>query len=379
MDILMLNPFFYPYMGGTEKVIRHIGMRLARKHGITVLAASHAGAEPEETIDGMEVIRSPARVINGSIPPLPPPVPIFRRYLRDIRMHGAHSDIIHIHNRFLISPLYLPAVKSVKKTMALTIHNARPCGIDLLTDTIGGIYDDIFGHALMRSCAGISGVSESALCSTVPKGYPGTCATIHNGIDENLFRPGRPSGQWLDVFRSNGIERRTVFTNARLVPQKGLGYLIEAMQGMDADLVVLGRGPLKPELEAKAKSCNVQALFLTGRIEEEGLASLLDSVDIFALPSIYEPCGLALLEAMGSGKPVVATGVGGIPELVENNKSGLLVPPRSPLRLRHAIEALLGDGKLAGRLGRGARKRVMEHFTWDLIAKRYEQFYAALG
>lgn len=120
-----------------------------------------------------------------------------------------------------------------------------------------------------------------------------------------------PSDGWLEIFRRNGMERRIVLTNARLIPQKGLKCLIEAMRGMDADLVIFGRGPLKwQSLRPKRDRAPRETLFLASVSGEPNLTSTLHSADLFVLPSLYEPCSVALLEAMGCGKPITATDVG---------------------------------------------------------------------
>lgn len=375
MEILIINPFFHPYMGGTEKHILYIGRRLAKKHNLTVLTARLKDTPEHETIDGIKVVRSPAKVFYSAPHPLPPPVPIFSGFANYLKKHMKDAQIVHAHNRFAYRVNDMRLVKKSKKNLLLTLHNARPNNIDFLTDTFGSAYDDLFSKKIMRMCDGITAVSRNTMDVTLPEDYKGRLAVIHNGVDETLFKPRTSPGPWPERFRKKGLERRIVLTNVRLIAQKGIPYLIEGMKGLDADLVVFGRGPLKSSLEKMAKREGVNALFVTERITDKELAALYAAADIFVLPSLYEPCAVALLEAMASGKPIVASDAGGNPELVINGKSGLVVPAHASYGIRNAVKKLLGDEKLARKFGRNIRKRVLDNFTWDIAAKKFDSFY----
>jgi len=375
MDILILNPFFHPYMGGTEKHILYIGRRLAKKHNLTVLTARLEGTSEHESIEGIEVIRSPAKVFNSVPHPIPPPMPVFRGFPKYLKENMGNAQIVHMHNRFVYSPSDVKLIKNEQKKLLLTLHNARPNNIDVLTDAFGGAYDDLFSKKIMRMCDGVTAVSQNTMDVTMPEDYSGRKIVIHNGVDENMFKPGADPGKWPERFRKEGLERRIVLTNVRLIAQKGIPYLIKGMKGLDADLVVFGRGPLKPYLENMARKEGVNALFVTERITDEELTALYGAADIFVLPSLYEPCAVALLEGMAAGKPIVASDAGGNPELVKDGKSGLVVPARSSEGIHNAVKQLLDDEKLAKELGNNVRQRVLDNFTWDIAAEKFEAFY----
>jgi glycosyltransferase involved in cell wall biosynthesis len=162
-------------------------------------------------------------------------------------------------------------------------------------------------------------------------------------------------------------------TNGRLVKQKGFEYLIRAMKGINAQLVLFGRGPIENELKALAKKEGVDAIFITRTITEEELCDLLNISDIFVLPSLYETFGVVVAEAMACGKPVAVSNIHGLPEVVGD--AGILFEPRSVEAIRSSIEKLLADDKLRKALGKRARERAEKCFSWDNIVPQYEKFF----
>ncbi len=374
MRLLMLNPFYAPYLGGTEKHLVEVCRRLAKKHDVTVLTARLPNTKEEETIDGVRVVRSRAWILKQLPKPLPPPIPITPLGLVDLKREAAKADLVHVHNRFCYGAAEMWVIKGVlEKKLGLTLHNARTVGVDKSTDALGQFYDDFIGKGIMREADCVAGVSRATIEVTVPKKLWGKCSVIYNGTDVNLFNPRvKPEG----IEDELGLEEGFVLTNCRLVPQKGVKHLVEAMKGVDARLVVFGRGPLKEELEKQAKKAGVNAAFVSQRITDEQLARLYSACSAFVLPSVWEPFGMVLTEAMSCGKPVVGTDAGGIPEVIGD--AGLVVPKANPKKLRDAINCVLGDPKLARRFGRDGRKRVLSKFTWDHTARGYEKMYGGI-
>jgi glycosyltransferase involved in cell wall biosynthesis len=140
----------------------------------------------------------------------------------------------------------------------------------------------------------------------------------------------------------------------RLSPEKGVEDLIEAAAGMK--LVVAGDGPLRAGVPAAL-----------GFVPHDELDRLYARAAVVACPSRREGFGVACLEAMAHARPVVATGVGGLLDLVVDGETGLVVPPRDPAALRAALERLLADGELRRRLGAAGRERARERFSWDVV------------
>ncbi|MBA2332920.1 MAG: glycosyltransferase family 4 protein, partial [Actinobacteria bacterium] len=159
-------------------------------------------------------------------------------------------------------------------------------------------------------------------------------------------------------------EGRLVVAISRLVPQKGLDVAVEAMVGIDATLVVLGEGPERERLEALARARSVR-LLLPGRVGD--VAAILRRADLLVHPARWEGFGLALLEAMLCGLPVVASRVSSIPEIVVDGATGVLVPPDDPAALADALARVLADPET---LGENGRARARAEFSVAAMAER---------
>ena len=383
MRILMLNPFYYPYSGGTEKHLLEVSTRLAKKHDVSVLTARLPGTKRHEILGGVNVIRVRSLLLNKLPYPFPPPVPASPFFLTDLLSQLPRHDLFHFHNRFFYNLLdfSLPKRLAGKKT-ALTLHNARVSGISKAADAIGGLYDDTLGRAMMSSVDAIAAVSRNTLELTVPLELQAGATVIYNGVDPQVFSPRNEGSRAATKYRLQG--KQVILSVARFEEQKGLDYLLHAFAKVKkihrrAVLVLLGRGSKEMHLRSEARRLGISGsvVFVTGRLPEKELAQVYAACDVFVLPSVWEPFGMALIEAMASGKPVIGSRVGGIPEIV-TKESGLLFEPRNAVDLEGKILQLLGDSRLRKRLGLAARRRAEKVFTWDNAAKGYLKMYAPL-
>lgn len=188
-------------------------------------------------------------------------------------------------------------------------------------------------------------------------------------------------------------ERRSGFQVlfvGRLVERKGVTHLIEAVRQLPADLgarlVVIGDGPERAALEAQAAAAGMATrVEIRGRVSDAELGAAYAASDALVLPSILdargdtEGLGVVLLEAMSYGVPVVASDIGGITDIVEPDRSGLLVPPGDSAQLARALERLARDPALAARLGAAGEQRVYSAFGWPEIMAKWERLYGALA
>jgi alpha-maltose-1-phosphate synthase len=222
---------------------------------------------------------------------------------------------------------------------------------------------------------------------------------IYNGIDTSLYRPVAAS----DVLEHHGIDpsRPIVLFVGRITRQKGIVYLARAIPMIDASaqVVLCAGAPDTPEIAAEMEQTVAEAqrqrggvVWIQAMLPREELIQLYSHATVFCCPSIYEPFGIINLEAMACGTPVVASAVGGIPEVVVDGETGILVPleqqtespfePLDPHRfsadLATAINRLLADSSLRERMGRAGRERVEREFGWPAIARQTADLYASL-
>jgi glycosyltransferase involved in cell wall biosynthesis len=200
---------------------------------------------------------------------------------------------------------------------------------------------------------------------------------VPNGIDLGAFVPARSASE---VRAELGLPAgaRVVGSVGRLVPYKGYAYLLDAFARLrgkhpDVRLLLVGDGPERASLERQARAQGVEAdARLAGHRED--VADLVQVMDVFVLPSVAEHFGRVLLEAMALARPIVATAAGGVPEIVRDGATGLLVPPRDALALATAVGALLDDPARADALGRAGRQRVRD-FTIERHAALMEAVF----
>jgi glycosyltransferase involved in cell wall biosynthesis len=195
---------------------------------------------------------------------------------------------------------------------------------------------------------------------------------IHSGIDAGRFDKStneRGTRSGVPILGSLGV----------LEPRKGHQYLLKAMallrsRGLKVKSFVGGEGPLRTELEKQVVSDGI-----IGMVEFLGFVAdvprFLASIDIFVMPSLYEGLGVAALEAMAAGKPVIASRVGGLAESIVDQETGLLVPSHQASALADAIAKLTGTPEKARQMGNRGRMRVREHFSMEMMAKKNEDFY----
>lgn len=207
----------------------------------------------------------------------------------------------------------------------------------------------------------------------------------------HVVYPGVNPDRYLDCQDDSAKQRLglkgslVILTVARLVRRKGIKYLIEAMPRVlrslpDTVLLIVGDGPEKSRLEEEARILGLaSSVRFLGKVPEQRLIAVYQASDVFVLPAIVdsemntEGLGVVLLEAMSMRKPVIASNVGGIPEAVVNNETGLLVKPQDPNDLAEAVIRLLGDRELSKRMGDNGRQRVKEVFDWDIVASSFSE------
>jgi len=272
------------------------------------------------------------------------------------------ADLLHTHTLAAANALARLAGAAARVPVVSHLHienHFRPATRRLLA---------WLDNVTARLAARLVAVSEDTKRAYERQGYPrGRIEVVYNGVD--LPADG--------VYRRNDPAR--IGEIARLCDVKGQRELLQALARLpDAMLVLAGRdlergGEYQDELERESERLGIRE-----RVEfgfHEDVPGLLETLDVVALPSWTEGLPLVLLEAMARGRPVVATPVGGTPELVTDGETGLLVPPRDPEALAEALRRVLDEPDLARRLGEAARARVAERFSAAEQERRMLEIY----
>jgi glycosyltransferase involved in cell wall biosynthesis len=203
--------------------------------------------------------------------------------------------------------------------------------------------------------------------------------TVYNGVDTSAFDPTIDGTDFKHRIGLTGSP--VILYVGRLAWNKGLPHLVDSMREVvenfpRAQLLLCGRGKLESELRHQADSLGLQDnVRFAGLVPDESLPSCYAACDVFVLPSSLEPFGLVLLEAMSMCKPVVATNVGGIPEVVEDGSNGLLVAPQDSESLSQGLLRILSDESLRTRLAKNGRATVESRFTLDRMARTTHNCY----
>jgi len=329
---------------------------------------------------------------------------IFDMLLRDVFMAGSvpSADILRCHTWYtLLAGCIIKQILRVP--LLVTAHSLEPLR-PWKQDQLGNGYhmSKWLEKTAFENADGLIAVSES-MKRDIHRiyGVPSKKITIiYNGIDDKIYRP-KPNPK---VVSSYGIDlgKPYVLLVCRITRQKGITHFLNMIKHLKPDVqaVICADAPDTDELkhevsekigQFKSKPVN-RVLWIAQNVPREHLISLYTHAAVFVCPSIYEPFGLINLEAMACETPVVASAVGGIPEVVQDGRTGLLVPfrprcskdpePKKPEQfagdLAKAVNRLISDPSTSKIMGRRARKRVEEHFSWKVIAQKTMNFYEHL-
>ena len=314
----------------------------------------------------------------------------------------AGTDVVHSHTWYANlaghTAKLLHGVPHV-----VTVHSLEPLR-PWKAEQLGGGYalSSWCERTAMESADAIIAVSAGMrrdVLTAYPSINPARVQVVHNGIDTAQYAPDHDT----DVLARLGIDpdRPSVVYVGRITRQKGLPYLLRAARALPADtqLVLLAGAPDTPEIAAEVealvdelRASRSGVVWVAEMLPKPEVIQVLTHATVFVCPSVYEPMGIVNLEAMACETAVVATATGGIPEVVADGETGLLVPieqatdgtgtPLDPDRfvadLAAAINTLLADPARTAPLGNAGRRRAVEHFSWTAIAARTLNVYRSL-
>lgn len=290
-------------------------------------------------------------------------------------------DIVHTHTS---KAALIGAIAAVAARIPVIVNTAHNLGFIAMPKRMLKVLFWIYDFVLLRSTTDAvitvsTKVRQQALAARLLS--PLGVFAVHNGISRQKMQVSAADAQARRLeFRATPDEVLIVCV-ARLVWFKGLDTLVSALalllqQHPGVRVVVAGDGPLHQQLAAQADSLGISNSFILSG-ERRDIPAILAAADIFVLPSVSEGLPISIMEAMASAKPVVATDVGGVAELVDHNITGLLVPPASPVALAQALERLVQDKPLRMRMGTAGQNRIDSEFSPHKMAQATAAIYHA--
>lgn len=374
MRILTYSSPYPPELGGMQSHVYSLTQACARMgHEVRVVTArSQRSARVRQSDGPVSVVR---------IPYVNVPKTMTLQYLSASAAYLTwlvltwRPDILHVHS-------FWPDLLATKHLHPLVriVHTAHESLFLIMAE------QKRYHRRLRFTVSDVDGlIGPSAELVKVARGFgipERSSIFLPNGVDSEKFSPSVPG-----VIRKQYAltpATQIVLCPRRLVPKNGVNFLIESVPAIlrmhpETVFVIVGEGPEREKLESLARELNIQEKTLfAGGISNDEINGYYVDADLVVLPSLKEATSISALEAMSSARPVVAANVGGLPFLVEEGVTGLLVAPAEPNALATAINELLSSPDRRRTMGDAARSRVLSELTWDHIARRTSEFYSQI-
>lgn len=378
MKIAHLTATFLPYHSGTGMVCYHNAMGLAKLgHEVAVYTSKYPPEEYNDYPPEITVHRLPVRFRIGNAPLLPGV------------MRMPRFDIVHLHYPFIFGQemLYLKSLFGAR--YVITYHQDL-----ILSGTIGRlvkIHHALVGKLILKQAKRLMVTSldygENARIAPLVNHIGKRVVEMPNGVDPDQFNPGVDPQNLREKYGFAPDDVVIIFVGGLDTPHyfKGVDVLIRAFQHLTKDgaydkarLMIVGEGDLRPKYTALAQELGLgnKAVFC-GRVPGSLLPAHYVSADIGVLPSttMGEAFGIVLLEAMASGKPVIATGLPGVRSVVGSDEVGLLATPGDMLDLAAQLKTLLDNPERRRVMGQKGRAKVEAKYAWNQVVLRLEQAY----
>ena len=370
MRVLMVTPGFYPIKGGTETMVRNLAIALneigVRTDVMTFNQDQHNKPKWKakiEKIDGITVFKIPGINLlpRGRTSRITLGVHIIPgRFTHIIKQY----DIIHFHEAEFSFPFFSYLVRKPKILHLHIVHSEyfkRYHLSRMILKNMADIYISITGE--MKTQLMELGFPENKIIH------------LPNAVDINSFLP------------QGEKEENLLLYVGRIFYEKGVHILLKSLQYIKTPVRLIIIGPMEPSdycqyllklIEKINQETKHEIKYLGPLPPGENITKWYQKATMLITPSIYEAFGVVLLEALSCETPVVATTVGGIPEIVQNHENGLLVPPNSPLKLAEAIQYLLDNKDIRTRMGREGRNWVTKNFSIETSTKKLYNIYQKL-
>lgn len=343
MKFVDVNPFFYPYRGGIEHRMHDTARLLSEMgHDVTILTSRLKDTPAEEKTEfGYRVIRLDSRFINVYNPPFVSSKNVLET------LQSLDADVVNYNYRW--APSYDNDMAKYDGPKVFTYHNMWGEGSGI-QKKLSMMNDNKFGKKILPTFDHVICVSKFVQEDIISKGVPREKTSF---VPTCLSEP---------PITNNSEEEDFILSLGRQVATKGLKYLVEAMTDVDCKLVMCGKGPETKKLEKQIKKLGLKnKVEMRGYVSEDEKDKLMNSCKFFVMPSEFESLGLAAIELMSHGRPIVCSDADGLPETVGN--AGVVVPKKDSHALAKAINDLLNDKNKRAELGQNAVKRT-EFYSW---------------
>ena len=384
LGVFNTQPPLY-YMGGVERRINEVTRRLTDQVGITVYSGTKAGFKTSTVINGVNVVP-----LYSTDKKYPLDNWTFNRTVAktvfDADIYEAHNDSgFGLLKAFKKQTAKKPFIHIVHGVLAEELEQAKLSGHTSFHGMVANYFMSYLARLEKKTALAADIIVTISAYSfekmQVHYGIaPEKIRIVSNGVDTEKYRPPENQRELKRHFCLKEASPVVLFVG-NLIPRKGLTYLVEAAQQVvktypDTQFVVVGDGPLKIQLIDRLIAVKLldNFTFMSGLTDNE-LSAMYGCSDVFVLSSIQEGQGIVLLEALASGKPVVAFDIGGVNEVVINGETGLLARNRNSDDLAEALLRLLGNFELQQRLGFAGRRFVEENFTWDICTRKMFKIY----
>jgi len=361
--VIHIGKYYPPVKGGMETCLRELARSLSGACRLNVVVANTRPRAAAEERDGASLVRM---ACFGKVFSQPVTPSIFRLLSR------ADAEIIHIH---LPNPLACLAYLVTRPAGALVVSYHA----DITRQRIFSFaYRPLVRKLLALSRAIVVSSANLAAVSPALAEFRGKCHVIPHGIEPARFAlTPETEGRAARIREEAGGP--VILFVGRLVYYKGLEYLLEAMRGIPARLIIIGTGPCERRLRRLARRLKVaDKIIWAGEVDDQALPAYYHASELFVLPSTgnSEGFSLVMLEAQCCGKPVVSTALPtGVSFVNQNGRTGITVPAGQSIPLARAIRELIENERLRRELGENARQRFTVEFTAREMGKRYLTLY----
>ncbi|MFC1962411.1 glycosyltransferase family 4 protein [Chloroflexota bacterium] len=378
MRVAMLIQGYYPLIGGAEVFAQEVAEHLVKKgHDVDIITTRLDRSLREvETLNGVVV----HRIALGGVKYLSFVAGYFRLLWHVLRLDRTRDyDFIHAVSDGLPSLVAATAKKLRGKPYLITIQGGTITP-DYRKNLSGRIAAKLQQWSF-RNADAVHVISRK-LREQAKQLSARNPIVIPNGVDASIFRPMNKSG----LRKTHGFsqDENIIIGVARLIPRKGIDYLIRATAKVaehlpNLRLLIIGDGIQRANLEKLILKAGLgNKAQILGLVSHEQVPQYLNMADVFVIPSLFEPLGIVTIEAMACGIPVIGTNVDGIPDIVEDGKNGILVPPGDDEQIAEALMTLLSDEDTRNKLAQEGLETVKQKFLWETVLMRIEDLYSAL-